>query len=758
MTLRHWVIIAGCAITAIHLIHQEQDWIVWILFVLLGMFTFHFRRMRRYGWLMVASLLLFSFLAKIEMEPQTIWENGEQVELSLRFTDFLTSNGYSQTTIVKTADGEKLLFRSSIQEDQLEKFIQPGIVCKINGVMEEPSSAANFNAFSYRHYLHSQDVFWIFEAESFQRKDCDPDPATFSFTSLQLLQESLKNRLKQSLPSPTKELVLALLLGDRDEMNQDVTDAYEKLGIVHLLAISGLHVGLLSAVLFRLGIRIGMTREGVSALLLMVLPIYAVLSGAAPSVIRAVCMASFVLLCYLIKLGQSIVQGFFISFTIILMFQPFSIYSVGFQLSYGVTFSLLLSIRYILSFQRNSWKSSLIVSIVAFIASLPLLLYHFFSFSPYSILLNLFYVPLFSVILLPLSWVLALLVMTVGSAPAILVEISNILIQAANGVALFVNEMPISSLVLGRPSLIQLLIILIGFLLVFVLMERSEGQWPKYLFVITFIYFSFMMPKMNGEITAMNVGQGDAILINLPFNEGTYLIDSGRANGKEDGGYIAAEAVIIPYLHSLGITQIDKLLITHGDADHAGGALVLMNNLQINELVIGKKFKFSDLEIEIMGKAQLANIPIKIAEKGDSWKTWNGEYAILAPEGNEGNENDSSIVLHASIRDDSFLFTGDISMEQEEKLVSLFPNLTADYLKVSHHGSQTSTAVSFLKAVSPNFAVISAGKNNWYGHPHQEVLKKLKEEAIEVFRTDQNGAIQYKLNLFSKGTIVTVLP
>ncbi|GAA0340960.1 hypothetical protein GCM10008967_34110 [Bacillus carboniphilus] len=283
-----------------------------------------------------------------------------------------------------------------------------------------------------------------------------------------------------------------------------------------------------------------------------------------------------------------------------------------------------------------------------------------------------------------------------------------------------------------------------------------------FVFIMTLSSSVLLIPNVNSIVTMIDIGQGDSILIQMPLNKGTYLIDTGGADWDqekdEEDQYIAARSILIPYLKSLGITKVDKLIITHGDLDHAGGTLLLMEEFKISELVLGKKLLFSDLEKDILGKAKAEGIHIHYAKEGDYWETLGGRFEILSPEGKEVNENDRSIVIKAKIHDIGFLFTGDISKEKEQTIIRRYPNLKADVLKVGHHGSNTSTSNIFLRKLNPSYALISVGRKNWYGHPHKEVLERLATEEIQVLRTDENGAIQIKINPFFGGTIRTKMP
>lgn len=765
MRNQHLILITCCVVGSIHLIHSGQKLLLLCAFLLLLAYGIFYKRHRAILLVVVFSSLVFSMKAILEMNALKSWSDGQSVDITIYFNQPLDQKGSKLRSIVETNGGEKLLFESSIQDQSrmnlIEKTLRPGIQCRVKGEIKQPPSATNFHAFDYRQYLHSKGVFWVIHSDFISSKDCSVKNSFFSFTPIFQIHDFIIKKINETLPSPTRELTLALLLGDRDKLKPEVLEAYEHLGIVHLLAISGLHVSLLSILLIRVAIRIGITREGATIFVIVILPIYAILTGATPSVVRAVIMAVIVLMAVLWKVRISLLRIFFLTFFLVLFFQPFTIYAVGFQLSYGVTLGLILSAR-IFSEKSREVKRLFLVSFIAFIASLPFLLFHFFTFSPYSVFLNILYVPLYSFILLPLSWLLALCSVVFGNAPLLLVEFSNKLIYAADFIALFFDRLPLFSLIIGRPKSFQLFHLIMGSLLLFLLLEKKKARPLLLLFIGSLMYASFTIQNIEAEITIIDIGQGDSILIQLPFNKGTYLIDTGGASAewqaKNKNSYVAAKEVVIPYLQSLGISKIDKLILSHGDLDHAGGATILLKDIGVKELVIGRKINDSDLEKEIMGIAKAENVPIQKVQAGDYWQTNYAYFEVVSPVGNESNENDSSVVIKAVIADTTFLFAGDISVEIEQRLISTHPSLQADFLKLAHHGSNTSTSVEFLQAVNPQFAIISAGKNNWYGHPHEEVLKRLENQNVKVLRTDQHGAILIKINPFTNGTIQTKHP
>ena len=202
---------------------------------------------------------------------------------------------------------------------------------------------------------------------------------------------------------------------------------------------------------------------------------------------------------------------------------------------------------------------------------------------------------------------------------------------------------------------------------------------------------------------------------------------------------------VVPFLKSKGITTLDKLIITHGDSDHAGGAEAVLNELKVKELVLPDLLERSELEEKLIKLATEKRIKIRFVQKGDQWKIENQSFTILSPnEGTSSNKNNSSIVLYTEMGGLRWLFTGDLEEEGEKTLIAEYPDLKIDVLKVGHHGSQTSSSDLFLDVLSPKLAIISAGKNNRFNHPHQDVLDALEKRKIKILRTDLSGAITYK--------------
>lgn len=253
-----------------------------------------------------------------------------------------------------------------------------------------------------------------------------------------------------------------------------------------------------------------------------------------------------------------------------------------------------------------------------------------------------------------------------------------------------------------------------------------------------------------GEVTFIDVGQGDCIFIRLPFNQGNYLIDTGGVLHfaqeewkKREKPFDPGESIVVPFLKSKGITKLDKLILTHGDIDHVGSSGVIFEHMQIDELIVGQTQEKSNAEQEIIKLARANQTKVTYAFNGLYWSQGKNQFFILAPEKNAKASNDASIVIYAKLGMKRWLFTGDIEKDGEEQLIQKYPNLQVDILKVGHHGSNTSTTDRFLKVVQPKVAVISVGENNLYGHPHKEVIERLEDDDIKTYRTDEHGAITF---------------
>ena len=236
----------------------------------------------------------------------------------------------------------------------------------------------------------------------------------------------------------------------------------------------------------------------------------------------------------------------------------------------------------------------------------------------------------------------------------------------------------------------------------------------------------------------IDVGQGDSILINYPFDKGTILIDTGGAlNNKSD--YSIANSTTIPYLKSLGIKKISFLVLSHGDYDHMGEAINLVENFKVDKVIFNCG-EFNDLEKDLIKILDNKKIPyyscIKELNIDDN-------KLYFLNNGNYGNENDNSSVIYTVLNNYKFLFMGDAGTHVEEDLLKKYNLQNIDVLKVGHHGSKTSSSKSFIDEINPKYSIISVGKNNRYGHPNKEVLDNLDNS--KIFRTDQDGSITFKI-------------
>jgi competence protein ComEC len=451
------------------------------------------------------------------------------------------------------------------------------------------------------------------------------------------------------------------------------------------------------------------------------------------------------------------------------LISPYYLYHIGFQLSFIVSLCLLLSAKRLHSI-RNKGYQLLYVSVVAQLASLPVILYHFFQFSIWSPLLNLIFVPFYSLFVLPLSFFIFFCLLLVPDIVPFLLPLLNYPLLLMNGLAEEIASFSFGTLVFGRPPLFLMVGYILSVVFLFYKMEtttiKRSGKAICSLLICFVFHWNIGLFQSGGKVVVLDIGQGDAIYIKLPHNRGAYLIDTGgvfrfemeewkRRRTEFDGG----KRILVPFLKAEGIRELDKLFLTHGDYDHIGNAPSLLKEIKVKDLYVPVGFgrDGGEMEQEVMAEAAKRKLNVIEVNGTSGWKVGDASFQFLHPSKVYKDKNDGSIVLYAEFGGLTWLFTGDIEEAGERDLLHNYPQLKVDVLKAAHHGSATSSLALFLDQVEPDYVLISAGRNNRFGHPHAEVLERLEGAGSIHYRTDEQGAIVY-IFTHRRGTFSTLLP
>ena len=737
------------------------------LFILLAVIRLILEKDRQLFIVFCTVLILFTIVGEHSKKRKASKYLAGQTQLDITFKEFPQIDGDRLRAVIITPHQEKLLFSykisSEIGKSELSKKLRAGVSCRVSGELVQPEKNRNEHAFNYQQYLYSQNIHWIFEANEFRVGRCLNKGNIIS--KLRNLRASGIKNIEENFPAETIPYASALIFGDQTAFSEEVYTAYKRIGVVHLLAISGLHIGLMAGGLHFMLIRIGLSREAVFLFLICFLPIYAVLSGGNPPVVRAVLMAVLLLFAKKWRLPLTTLDAFSISFLVFLFFDPYLIYHAGFQLSYSVSFALIMSSERILSKISSFIHQMAEISILSMLASLPILSYHFYEFSIISIIANILFVPFYSIIILPAMLILFFLQFIHHQLFALLIHWTSHLINLSERVATAASSFKFTMLITGKPDGLGIICMLIGVSVYMLFKERRRNTAIAALPLILVLIFQSAMIKYSplGEVIFIDVGQGDSILIKLPYNRGIYLIDTGgriefpvEEWQRRRKSFRVGDDVLLPLLKSKGISKIDKLILTHNDADHMGAASELLGKIKIEEIYISPNASKKQLMAELIDSAQLSGIKVIEVKAGMGWENKTGKFQIIFPFADRYEGNNDSLVLYGVFGGLKWLFTGDAEKEAEEDMIRHYGRLDIDVLKVGHHGSRSSTTPEMIEFTTPAYAIISAGKNNRYGHPHPEVLEVLEQHQIRVFRTDAQGAVHY-LFRNNSGTFRTIL-
>lgn len=664
-------------------------------------------------------------------------------------------------------------------------------IIKVTGLIALPESAGNPGGFDYRTYLERQGIRAVLMARGTDAVQViGRGTANPVLKTVLALKQKLVKASVTSLPTSQARIMSGIIFGIQGPIDRETRRSFSETGLVHILSVSGLHVGLVLGAIIILLFVLGVSPRLTAPLATPVLISYALMTGFNPAVMRATIMALLLLWGHHLGRDRDWPTTMAAAALVLLLWKPLQIYHPGFQLSFAATWGILYLGPALCTALRNFLKgfspavtttvsSMLAVPLAAQLATVPLVAWYYNFISPVSVPANLLAVPLVGLIM-----ILGILAAVLGLVWPPLAGLANagtsVLLDLFLWLVNFFQGLPGAVVYLAAPPVLLAAVWYAGLFTVVRLhgcgadvQKRLKGWAVAAAFFSVVLLLIIWPVKGRGELTVhfLDVGQGDCILVQTPEGKNT-LIDTGGRPGETGGGGGVGDQVVAPYLRRIGVNRIDVLVLTHPHDDHCGGAFFLVKSFPVALTVIppgyeepaGDKKSFAGGEAvsrpgstgnygdetstgypALMEEIKALDIPVRTAFSGDKLILERGvEIEILSPEklANEmgGDANNSSLVLKLTYGCRSFLFTGDIEKEAQEILERRGEELKADVLKVPHHGSSSVTG-KFLKLVKPAEAVISVGAHNTFGHPAQSTLDMLKQAGSRIYRTDLDGAV-----------------
>ena len=595
---------------------------------------------------------------------------------------------------------------------ELTEDISLGDKVLVIGELIKPSKNTIPNGFNYQEYLYNNGIYDIINAKSISK-------IANNTSVIYYLKNKIANRIDNI--SIGKAYLKIFILGDNTSLDESIIKSYRANGVSHLFSISGMHISLFASILLFILKRISYNNFYNYGIVIIFLILYSLLVGESPSVIRSLTMYILFSVNKVFNLKIKNIDIMCMIVIILLPLYPFYIYNIAFQYSYLISFSLIM-FSYKFKKINNKLLKSLYISFISFLISFPICIYNFYQINFLSIILNIFLIPLVSIIIFPLSLISFII-------PK-LTNILNIFISLMEYISLFISKYNLGIVTFPKPSII---LVFIYYIFIFSFLYNKKYT---IVFLIMIYQKSSIYLNNNTEVTIIDVVQGDSILIKYPYNKANIIIDTG---GITNSNYEIVTNKTIPYLKSSGITHIDILVLTHGDYDHMGEAINLVNNFKV-EKVIFNCGEFNDLEKELIKVLDKKHIKYYSCIKElniDKNKLYFLQTSVY------DNENDNSNVIYTELNGYKFMFMGDAGVTTEKEILNKYNLPNIDVLKVGHHGSKTSSSKEFIDGVNPKYSIISVGKNNRYGHPNKEVLDNLNNS--EIYRTDQDGSIMFEI-------------
>jgi competence protein ComEC len=636
---------------------------------------------------------------------------------------------------------------------------------RVNTRLFRPHSNRNPGGFDYRDYLGKKDIY----RRGKIRSEAD---ITLLGSPASILRRvfDFRNRAADFIgdDTPQKKFLLAVLLGMRETLPYRLKESFTLSGAAHLLAISGLHIGILASFFFiffretwrilpfrfylRLSRRVRPKKLSAIACIPLLVG-YTILVGARTPTVRALIMIVVYLVAVILEREREHFNVLALAATGILFWRPASLYEVDFQLSFTAVFFIIYAVSTrpkVWSFleEEPGWKERLsrkmkvffLVSLAAYVSLLPLIAYHFKRLSLVGLPINLLAVPLFSLIM-PFGF-LGILLFPISQTLAeffisICLQLSNLLI----GIVKAPGEIERASILVYQPTIIMIIIIYAFFFCLWRAWRHKSARWGAVAFLGLFM---ISIPGRDGrlEVSFLDVGHGDATFIQTPKGK-TILIDSGGSSGTF---FDTGKNIITPFLSHSWVGKLNRVILSHPHADHYGGLPYIIKHFPVGEFWNISGYYQSKLYKKLERVIRKEKVYVRRVAAGDRFdlggeikleilhppKEFNSSYGI----------NDKSIVLRLVYRNVSFLFPGDLLKKGEEKLLASTADISATVLKIPHHGAGKSSGMGFLRAVNPDFAVLfrSFNKNSY---SDRKILKRYRKSGIRLLDIRREGCVTF---------------
>lgn len=667
--------------------------------------------------LIYISLLVISFLAiliGITLKKESIYDISQDT-----FEMVLKDIKVNDNKIILELVGEENLigFYYINNQDTLKKVIGEldyGIRVRLHGELMIPSNNTIPNTFNYKKYLNNKGIFYLLKIDKIEIMD---DKVNFIY--------DVKNFISDRIIKIDRSgYMKAFILGDKSQIDKDVYERYQKIGITHLFALSGMHIGLFSGLILKV---LKKVNNKCKYLVINIILIFYGYIVNFPSSIKR-CLVFFILNSFnkCFKMELSSLKIFLLTITLLIISDYKIVFDIGFIYSFLTVFGIIYLNDYISD--NNYFRSAFKLSLIAFLFSLPVSLSNFYEINLLSIFYNMIYVPFVSLIFYPIS-LLCFIFPFFSNILTIIIRIMEWSSGLLVNIDLFVFCLNF--------NFIECILFYLCLILIF--------KYKQYIFTVCLlliVIIDVLIPYFDssGYIYYFSVGQGDSSLIISPFRRSAVLIDTGGRKSFNNRDTNLVSDNILTFLKSKGIKKIDYMILTHGDYDHMGEAGNFIDNLKVKEIFFNRG-EYNILENDLIKK--LKSKRISKFKSGNLLRMGTDKLYFLNTQVYD-NENDNSNVIYMKINGIKLLFMGDAGFKKENDVLEKYDIKDVDFIKIGHHGADTSSSESFINKINPKNAIISVGKNNKYGHPKEKVLDILNE--VSVYRTDKDGSVQVKIS------------